>query len=136
MPSYEAVTYHVSSLLISALNMILAGFSQTYVFVLGVYYKLQTFLYLPANGVIQGMQPLIGYNYGAGEKKRVHQIFLQAAGFVISSLSVTACGALEVLGKGSVARILDYRNDYCRNINVYLPQIFGKIANNELYHCF
>ena len=68
------------SLLISALNMILAGFSQTYVFVLGVYYKLQTFLYLPANGVIQGMRPLIGYNYGAGEKKRVHQIFLQESG--------------------------------------------------------
>ena len=34
------------SLLISALNVILAAFSQTYVFVLGVYYKLQTFLYL------------------------------------------------------------------------------------------
>lgn len=42
------------SLLISALNVILAAFSQTYVFVLGVYYKLQTFLYLPANGICSG----------------------------------------------------------------------------------
>lgn len=49
------------SLLISALNVILASFDQTYVFVLEVYYKLQTFLYLTANGVIQGMRPLIGY---------------------------------------------------------------------------
>ena len=34
--------------------------------VLGVYYKLQTFLYLTANGIVQGIRPLIGYNYGAG----------------------------------------------------------------------
>ena len=33
----------------------------------GIYYKLQTFLYLTANGIVQGMRPLIGYNYGAGE---------------------------------------------------------------------
>ena len=44
--------------------------------VLGIYYKLQTFLYLPANGIIQGMRPLIGYNYGAGETKRVHRLFV------------------------------------------------------------
>mgnify|MGYP000011058994 FL=1 len=132
------------SLLISALNVILAAFSQTYVFVLGVYYKLQTFLYLPANGVVQGMRPLIGYNYGAGEHKRVKKIYSTAtiivliimcagtaicleipdkliglfttnantisagaralriisAGFIVSSVSVTASGALEGLGKG------------------------------------
>ena len=63
------------SLLISALNGILSGFSQTYVLVLGVYYKLQTFIYLPANGIIQGIRPLIGYNYGAGEKRRVEKIY-------------------------------------------------------------
>ena len=63
------------SLLISALNGILAEFSQSYVLVLGAYYKLQTFLYLPANGIIQGMRPLIGYNFGAREMKRVKKIF-------------------------------------------------------------
>ena len=36
---------------------------------------MQTFLYLPANGIIQGMRPLIGYNYGAGEQKRVKEIY-------------------------------------------------------------
>ena len=50
------------SLLISALNAILASFSQIYVLVLGIYYKLQTFLYLPANGFVQGMRPVIGFN--------------------------------------------------------------------------
>lgn len=63
------------SLLITALNGILSAYSQVYVVVLGIYYKLQTFLYLPANGIIQGMRPLIGYNYGAGETKRVHGLF-------------------------------------------------------------
>ena len=63
------------SLLISALNAILAALSEVYILVLGIYYKLQTFIYLPANGIVQGMRPLIGYNYGAGENKRVSQIY-------------------------------------------------------------
>ncbi|MCD8126965.1 MAG: MATE family efflux transporter [Clostridiales bacterium] len=63
------------SLLISALNGILAAYSQAYVVVLGVYYKLQTFLYLPANGIVQGLRPLMGYNYGAGEYGRVRQLY-------------------------------------------------------------
>ena len=46
-----------------------------YVVVLGVYYKLQTFLYLPANGIVQGMRPIIGYHYGAAEHKRVKKIY-------------------------------------------------------------
>ena len=62
------------SLLISALNAILAAFSPVYVVVLGIYYKLQTFLYIPASGLVQGMRPLVGYNYGAGEMKRVGKI--------------------------------------------------------------
>ncbi len=63
------------SVLISALNSILSSYSEVYILVLGIYYKLQTFLYLPANGIIQGMRPLIGYNYGAGEQKRVKEIY-------------------------------------------------------------
>ena len=63
------------SVLISALNGSLAAYSGVYILVLGIYYKLQTFLYLPANGFVQAMRPLIGYNYGAGEHKRVSQIY-------------------------------------------------------------
>ncbi|MDO5303897.1 MAG: MATE family efflux transporter [Clostridia bacterium] len=63
------------SLLISSLNGILAAFSAQYVLVLGAYYKLQTFIYLTANGIIQGIRPLVSFNYGAGEHKRVHKIF-------------------------------------------------------------
>lgn len=59
------------SVLVSILNRILVVFSEVYVAVLGVYFKLQTFIYMPANGIVQGMRPIIGYNYGAGEAKRV-----------------------------------------------------------------
>lgn len=63
------------SLMISAMNGILAEFSEKYVLVLGAYYKLQTFIYLSANGIIQGIRPIISFNYGVGEKKRVSQVF-------------------------------------------------------------
>lgn len=71
-----ALNMALPSLLISALNGILAEFSAKYVLVLGVYYKLQTFIYLTANGIIQGIRPLVGYNYGAGEYGRVRKIYL------------------------------------------------------------
>lgn len=70
-----AINLALPSLLVSSLNAMLASFSQIYVVVLGVYYKLQTFLYLPANGIVQGMRPIIGYNYGAAEHKRVKKIY-------------------------------------------------------------
>ena len=50
------------SILVGGLNGILAAFSDTYVAVLGIYFKLQTFIYMPANGIVQGMRPIIGYN--------------------------------------------------------------------------
>lgn len=75
------------SMLISVLNILLSAYSQTYVFVLGVYYKMQTFLYLPANGIIQGMRPLIGYNYGAGEHKRVQKIYVTGLALVAAIMA-------------------------------------------------
>ena len=84
------------SVLVSALNGILATFSQGYVLVLGIYYKLQTFLYLPANGFVQGMRPLVGYNYGAGEIRRVRQIsrvVLGMSGLILAAGTVV-CQAI------------------------------------------
>jgi len=69
------LTMALPSLLISVLNGILASFGEGYVLVLGVYYKLQTFIYMTANGIVQGIRPLIGYNYGAGQHRRVKEIF-------------------------------------------------------------
>lgn len=78
----------LSSLLISALNTILSAYSQAYVLVLGVYYKLQTFIYMPANGIVQGLRPLIGYNYGAGEHKRVKKLYRTALSLTIVIMAI------------------------------------------------
>lgn len=76
------------SLQVSVLNRILSAYSASYVLVLGAYYKLQTFLYLTANGVVQGMRPLVGYNYGAGEWKRVQKIFKSALGIIVTVMAL------------------------------------------------
>ena len=64
------------SFMIIALNAILSGFDSSYVLVLGVYYKLQTFLYFILSGLVQGIRPLVSYNEGAHEYKRVNKILL------------------------------------------------------------
>ena len=167
------------SLLVTFLNGLLAGFSQSYVVVLGIYYKLQTFLYLPANGIVQGMRPLISYNYGAGEHGRVKKIYnlamgmnaaimaagtiiclmgspaligmfttnadtiaagqvalrIISAGFLVSTLSVTASGSLEALGKGTQSLIISL----CRYIIIMIPaawilcRLFGPVG---VWHAF
>ena len=76
------------SIQVSVLNGILSAYSAGYVLVLGSYYKLQTFLYLTVNGVVQGMRPLIGYNYGAGEKKRVRDIFKSALILIVGVMVI------------------------------------------------
>ena len=78
-----ALNLALPSLLISCLNGLLAVYSESYVVILGIYYKLQTFLYLPASGVVQGMRPVIGYNYGAGESERVRKIYRVTLGMCL-----------------------------------------------------
>jgi len=159
-----ALNMALPSLLVSCLNGLLAAYSQSYVVILGIYYKLQTFLYLPANGIVQGMRPIIGYNYGAREDERVKKIYsttlwmcgvimafgtgicllasgklialftdnpetiaagqdalrIISAGFLVSTVSVTSCGALEGLGKGGQSLIISA----CRYVAVILPCAF------------
>jgi len=76
------------SLLISALNGILAVYSQSYVVVLGIYYKLQTFIYLTANGIVQGMRPIIGFNYGARKPDRLMKTMRLAVTYAVSIMII------------------------------------------------
>ena len=91
-----ALNLALPSLMISVLNSILSVFSQTYVLVLGAYYKLQTFLYLTANGIVQGMRPVLSYNYGAEEYKRVRGIFSVSLSFIVCVmvLGTVLCAAI------------------------------------------
>ena len=86
------------SFLISALNILLGTFSDTQVLVLGIYYKLQSFLYLPANGMIQGMRPIMSYNYGARESSRVRSIYQTALYIIILILLAGTVLCLAVSG--------------------------------------
>ena len=83
-----ALNMALPSLLISALNAILASISETGVTILGIYYKLQTFLYLSVNGMIQGMRPIMSYNYGAKEPARVRKIYLMTFEIVVGIMAV------------------------------------------------
>ncbi|MCF2625304.1 MATE family efflux transporter [Fusobacterium perfoetens] len=57
--------------MVTGINYILTGISALAVSVFGIYYKLQTFVYMPTSGITQGAMPIMGYNYGAGNKKRL-----------------------------------------------------------------
>ena len=61
----------VGSLMTFGMNLILMSFSATAVAVFGVYFKLQSFVFMPIFGLNNGMVPIISYNYGARRPDRV-----------------------------------------------------------------
>lgn len=61
------------SVLVGILNGILIGLSDFGVGVFGIYNKLQTFIVMPAGGVIQGLRPIMSYNYGAKNYNRMRE---------------------------------------------------------------
>lgn len=61
----------ISSLTCFVMNMILIAYSSTAVAVFGVYFKLQSFVFMPIFGLNNGMVPIISYNYGARRPERV-----------------------------------------------------------------
>lgn len=63
----------IGSVMISLLNMILAAFSEVAVTVLGVYYKLQSFVFMPVFGLTHGLMPIMGYSFGARNRARLHR---------------------------------------------------------------
>ena len=63
----------ISSLTCFVMNMILIAYSSTAVAVFGVYFKLQSFVFMPVFGLNNGMVPIIAYNYGAQKPERIHK---------------------------------------------------------------
>ena len=63
----------IGSVMTFGMNAILIGFSSTAVAVFGVYFKLQSFVFMPVFGLNNGMVPIIGYNYGANKPERIHK---------------------------------------------------------------
>lgn len=65
------LTQAFGSIMVASMNAILIMFSSTAVAFFGVYFKLQNFLFMPLNGLGQGSLPIVGYNFGAKNAKRV-----------------------------------------------------------------
>lgn len=63
----------ISSLTCFVMNIILIAYSSTAVAVFGVYFKLQSFVFMPVFGLNNGMVPIIAYNYGAQKPERIHK---------------------------------------------------------------
>lgn len=65
------VMQSIGSVMIFGMNRILLIFSSTAAAVFGVYFKLQSFIFMPVFGLVNGMIPIVAYNYGAQNKKRI-----------------------------------------------------------------
>ncbi len=61
----------LSSIMLFGMNKILLKFSLTAVAVFGVYFKIQSVVFMPLFGMNNALVPIIGYNFGAGNKKRI-----------------------------------------------------------------
>ena len=78
----------IGSVMTYSLNKILIGYSETAVAVLGVYFKLQSFIFMPVFGLNNGYIPIVAYNYGARKKKRIIQAFKYGSLFAVSIMAV------------------------------------------------
>ena len=80
----------ISSFMIFGLNAILIKYESA-VAVLGVYYKLQSFIFMPLIGLNNGMVPIVSYNFGAHRKDRIYKVIRSAltAGLVIMLIGLT-----------------------------------------------
>ncbi|MEQ2457306.1 MATE family efflux transporter [Flavonifractor hominis] len=61
----------ISSVMTFGMNQILIAFSSTAVAVFNVYFKLQSFVFMPVFGLNNGMVPIVSYNYGARKRRRL-----------------------------------------------------------------
>ena len=77
------------TLYIVGLNLILKQFTEDAVTVLGIYYKLQTFFFIPLMGLQQVIVPVISFNYGAHDNKRVNDTLRYS---ILISCGVMALG--------------------------------------------
>ena len=85
------VMQSIASVMIIFYNMILVAYSTTAVAVLGVYFRIQSFVFMPVFGLNQGAMPILGYNYGAKNKDRLMKTYKEA--FKVA-LIVMAAGTL------------------------------------------
>jgi len=78
----------IGSVMTYGMNRILMGFSSTATAVFGVYFKLQSFIFMPVFGLNNGMVPIIAYNYGAKKKDRMLRTMKLAITYAVSIMFI------------------------------------------------
>ena len=86
----------IGSVMTFSMNGILGGFSQEAENVFGVYFKLQSFVFMPVFGLNNGMIPIIAYNFGARKKERIYAT-MKLSGVVAVSYMVVGLLAFQIL---------------------------------------
>lgn len=87
IPSFFIMS--IGSFLVMGINFILSGISTLAVSLFGIYFKLQTFIYMPTSGVTQGAMPIMGYSYGAKNRRRLSEVL---------NYSIIICVLINFLG--------------------------------------
>lgn len=82
------VTQSLYTIYIVGLNMILKIFTEDAVTVLGIYYKIQSFFFIPLLGFQQVLLPLFSYHYGAGDSRRNREILKCSMIFSVTVMAV------------------------------------------------
>ena len=78
----------IGSFMVYGMNQILTRFTYVATAVFGVYFKLNSFVFMPVFGLNNGVIPILAYNYGARKKDRVKKTFNHAAVFAICIMTV------------------------------------------------
>ncbi len=81
----------IGSVLTYLINLILGAFTMTAVAVYGVYFKLQSFIFMPVFGLNNGIVPIVAYNYGAKRKDRIMRSIKLCA---IAAVTIMVAGLL------------------------------------------
>ena len=112
----------IGSVMIFCLNKILIVFSTTATAVFGVYFKLQSFVFMPVFGMNNGMVPIVAYNFGARKKDRMMQTYKLA---LITAIAIMSFGVLlfEVFPKQLF--LLFGASDYMLGMGIPALRIIG-----------
>ena len=78
----------IASMMTFCMNQILMTFSATATAVFGVYFKLQSFVYMPVFGLNNGMVPIVAFNYGARQKQRIMKTMKLAIAYAFGMMLI------------------------------------------------
>ncbi len=124
----------IGSVMLLGYNAILAA-SATAVAVLGVYYKLQSFIFMPVFGLNQGAMPIMGYNFGARNRQRLMETYKKAqiTAFVIMAIGTIlfqAFPALFLKMFSADAEMMEMGVPALRIISIcFMPAAFGIMSS-------